>query len=644
MDGQDSLHYKLDLIRKASELYYKGSTPILSDKEYDELVKEARLLAESEPDLKNLTESILEKVGFGGESEGGSTHAAKMMSLDNIFTEKELSRWLGNISNATFVVEPKLDGLSIALTYSSGNLVRAVTRGDGTSGEDVSYCLGRLKNIPSNIDSNGFIEVRGEVVFTKENYEKANIARAEVGKTPYSNPRNAAAGAVRAEDLDYNINLSFYAHGAVGLDFQHHSEAMRYLNSIGFATTSTNETADHSSVAKKVREIESQRWSYDYEIDGAVIKVDSLQTQRKLGETSRAPKWAIAYKYAAAEVYGVLSRIENQVGRLGTITPVGKLESPVSIGGVMVESVTLHNFSEISKKDLRIGDTVIVRRAGEVIPEIVGAVENLRPEDSIPYSPPENCPSCGGFLTKQDIKYVCASSGCRTVQYLSYVGGRKILDIQGLGEANARKLVDAGLVTSLVDLYSLTYESVASLPRFGLKSSANLIGEITKSKKLPLQNFIAALGLPLVGPVVAKKIAQNYYTFNDFIAADSDSLLGIRGIGGEIVIEIERNKNYIEQTLTALQKLGCSLDNPIYNNSNTVNDSDKIFVATGSFPEYTRESLKKYAESKGWYLKDSVTPKTKYLVTGKKPSLNKVNKAKKLEIPTIKLQDFLKNL
>jgi DNA ligase (NAD+) len=644
MHNTENFTVKLDKIRKSAELYYKGHDPILSDKEYDLLVREVQEEVNVNPDLQKLVGATLSSVGFGSDS-GDTKHARKMLSLDNVFDNKTLTKWAKSAGSSVFSIEPKLDGLSIALTYKNGNLTKIVTRGDGVSGDNVSYCGERMINIPKSISETREIEVRGEVVFTSENYKIANENRIKSGKPAYANPRNASAGAVRAESLDYEVKLEFYAHSVHGLIAETHSELMALLQKLGFATCIEKGFVVTSieSMIGSVNTINQERWSYPYEIDGAVIKVNEIAAQSRLGETSKSPKWAIAYKYAAAEVYGVLAAIDNQVGRLGTITPVGKLASPVEVNGVKIESVTLHNFKEIQRKDIRIGDTVIVRRAGEVIPEIVGVVFSLRDPSAKPYVSPTNCPSCGSALDMSEIKYKCVSQTCGLSQYLAYVGSRKILDIQGLGEVNATKLVKAGLVENITDLYQLTLDQIRSLPGLGDKSGENLINEIEKSKKLPLQNFVSALGLPLIGPVVSNKLVKEFKTLDRLLNAEYENLVKIPGIGEEIAREFLKNKKYTKESLVKLKTLGCELPSLLAKESASASLKNKTFVVTGSFENYTRETMKSYINSHGGECKDAVTSKTNYLLIGDKPSSSKVSKAEKLNIPVVQL-DFLQEL
>lgn len=639
METAEKISEKIAKIRKSAELYYSGQDPIMSDKEYDELVRKVHEFVKENPDFHYLAEEILSKVGFGGDT-GTTKHARKMLSLDNVFDEKSLTKWAEGAGGSEFAVEPKLDGLSIALTYTNGELLKIVTRGDGVSGDDVSYCEHRIVNIPKNITSTDDLEIRGEVVFTTENYDLANELRMRTGKPGYANPRNAAAGAVRAEKLDYEVKLEFYAHSVHGLDAETHTEVMDKLKTLGFSTCLDKGFLSESvaDMVLNVAKINELRWDYPYEIDGAVIKVNQIKDQTRLGETSKSPKWGIAYKYEAAEVYGVLASIENQVGRLGTITPVGKLKEPVEVNGVQIESVTLHNFKEIERKDIRINDTVIVRRAGEVIPEIVGVVFSLRDPESVKYNPPKVCPSCQTELDTSEIKYKCVSRTCGLSQYLAYVGSRKILDIQGLGDVNANKLVTAGLVQNLTDLYSLTIGQVSSLPGMGTKSGENLVKEIEKSKKLPLKNFIAALGLPLVGPVVSSKLVNELKTLDDFFNVNHDKLTSIPGVGEEIATEILRNKEYIESSLTKLKELGCELRNDSQEPPSQGSLLGKILVVTGSFSGYTRETVKNYINTQGGECRDSITSKTDYLLIGDKPSESKVSKAHNLDIPVITIE------
>jgi DNA ligase (NAD+) len=639
----------VDTATRAAQAYYHGDGTELDDATYDALVRGIAAAETANPDWV-IAHGLLDAVAGGTSTAGDVAHAAPMLSLDNVFSSAELEEWaisrtrLGQVTS--YCVEPKFDGLSVAATYRSGRLVRLATRGNGQAGEDVTYALGRLVNLPTDLQEPLDVEVRGEVLFSRDAFEEANAARIASGKSAYVNARNAAAGALRAESLGYDVRLSFFAHGQVGLDAPTHAEALAKLAAagvpVGAAEAPMTVHRSAAQVAAAVEAIAAARATLPFEIDGAVVKVNALDEQAVLGFSSRAPRWGIAVKFPAEEVYGTVSAIEVQVGRLGTITPVAKLHPPVFVGGTHVSSVTLHNFDDLAKRDVRVGDVVVVRRAGDVIPEIVRVRTEDRPADRMAFGAPSVCPRCGADIDRTQVRWRCTRGrDCGLVEALVYAASRDCLDIEGLGEKVVAQLVAAGHVADVADLFTLRAEQLNSLDRMGELSTRNLLTRIDAARALPLHRVFAALGVRMTGRSMSRRLARRFGSMTALRQAGVVDLAVVEGVGPEraqtIVDELLELAPVIDKLLAAgvnMVETGAAPagDGPL---------AGKTVVVTGNLGSLTRSEAQGAVERLGGRPTSSVTKKTDLLVVGDAPGASKVDKAAELGVTTMSGTEFL---
>ncbi|KAB1140165.1 NAD-dependent DNA ligase LigA [Streptomyces luteolifulvus] len=560
---------------KASAAYYSGGTSVLDDESYDRLVRGIAAWEADHPD-EVVPDSPTGKVA-GGAVEGDVPHTVAMLSLDNVFSPEEFSAWTASLARrighdvTRFSVEPKLDGLAIAARYSHGRLTRLITRGDGTAGEDVSHAIGTIEGLPEELAEPVTVEVRGEVLMTTAQFEHANEVRTGHGGQPFANPRNAAAGTLRAKERAYTVPMTFFGYGllpladsdtalAARLSDLAHSDLMAQAAELGVNTTATTavpgitaETVEQ--VLTRVQEIAALRAQLPFGIDGIVIKADPAADQRAAGSGSRAPRWAIAYKLPAVEKITRLLEVEWNVGRTGIIAPRAVLE-PVEIDGSTITYATLHNPADITRRDLRRGDHVMVYRAGDVIPRIEAPVAHLRTGDEQPIVFPEVCPRCGSGIDTSEQRWRCENGrNCHLVASLSYAAGRDQLDIEGLGITRVVQLVEAGLVADLADLFSLTQEQLLSLERMGETSTDNLLGAIGAAKGRSLSRVLCALGVRGTGRSMSRRIARHFATMDAIRAADATSMQQVEGIGTEkapsIVAELVELAPLIDRLVAA---------------------------------------------------------------------------------------------
>jgi len=650
---RDAYLEAVDTVRRAADAYYHADGSSLDDATYDALLRGIAAAEAAHPDWV-VDHGILDMVAAGTSTSGDVTHAAPMLSLDNVFSSAELAEWCssrarlaaGTISGYT--VEPKFDGLSLAATYQNGRLVRLATRGNGAAGEDVTYAVSRLRNLPVTLTDTVNIEVRGEVLFTRDSFTEANTARVAAGKNPYVNARNAAAGALRAETLDYPVSLVFFAHGQVGLDVDSQSDAFARLAELGIPVGAAElpavSTTDTSAAVAAVEAILAARPTLPFEIDGAVVKVDNTDEQADLGFSSRAPRWGIAVKFPAEEVFGTVTAIEVQVGRLGTITPVAKLNPPVFVGGTNVSSITLHNFEDLAKRDVRIGDTVVVRRAGDVIPEIAAVRVEDRPADRAPFTPPVDCPRCGAEIDRNQVRWRCSRGrACGLVESLTYATGRDQLDIEGCGEKVVAQLVAAQLVEDVADLFSLTRDQLISLDRFGATSADKLIAQIEAAKTRPLSRVFTALGVRLTGRSMSRRLARHFLTMDALQSASVDQLAEVEGVGPERAESISAELKEIAPVIAKLAAAGVNLTEA---DKVPADDTDlplagKSVVVTGNLGTLTRTQAQEAVEALGGKPTGSVSKKTDLVVIGDAPGASKLAKVEEFSIPTMNAEAFL---
>ncbi|MEU2797920.1 NAD-dependent DNA ligase LigA [Streptomyces sp. NPDC007117] len=536
----------------AAAAYYASGESALDDDAYDRL---ARGIAAYEADHPEevLAASPTGKVA-GGAAVGDVPHTVPMLSLDNVFSAEQFATWTASLERrigrpvTAWSVEPKLDGLAVAARYRDGRFERLITRGDGTAGEDVSHAAGAVVGLPERLAEPVTIEVRGEILMTHDQFDQGNAIRTEHGGAPFANPRNGAAGTLRAKDRAYRVETTFFAYGALPLPDSGelgetlaelpHSELLSYVAGLGVHTAAATDAAPVlaatvEDVQARVDAIGSLRAELPFGIDGIVIKADLAADQREAGSGTRAPRWAIAYKLPAVEKITRLLAVEWNVGRTGIIAPRAVLE-PVEIDGSTVGYATLHNPADITRRDLRLGDQVMVYKAGDIIPRVEAPVVHLRTGDETPIDFPESCPQCGSGIDTSEQRWRCTRGRhCRLVASVSYAAGRDQLDIEGLGSTRVVQLVDAGLVADFADLFTLEREQLLALDRMGETSTDNLLAAIETARTRPLSRVFCALGVRGTGRSMSRRIARHFATMDRIVAADADTLQGVDGIGKE---------------------------------------------------------------------------------------------------------------
>ena len=652
-----------EVIRYHDYKYYIQTSPVISDYEYDQLFRALRDLERKFPQIitpDSPTQRVASEItGTFPEI----SHYAPMLSLDNAYTEEELRdfdrrvRELTGLEEVEYSVEPKYDGAGIALVYRDDLFVRGATRGDGEVGEEITNNLKTIRTIPLRAEFSRFgirlIEIRGEVLISREEFRKMNEERMEEGLTPFANPRNAAAGSLRLQNpaevakrrLEAVVYQVSYVEPEDRFPETHH-EAVRMLHLLGFKTPFQDMKVCRGieEVIAYCREWEKRRDTYPYEIDGMVVKVNERRLYDLLGFTSHHPRWAIAYKFRARQATTKLVSVVFQVGRVGTVTPVGKLE-PVQIGGVTVSSVSLFNEDFIREKDIRVGDTVLVERAGDVIPYVVEVIKEARTGEEKPIEFPERCPSCGSKLVKLpgEVAWRCINIACpaQVVLRLKHWGSREAMDIRGLGEATAKALYSKGLVKDVGDLYYLRVIDLVKLPGFAEKAALNLYNAIQESKGRGLDRVLYGLGIRYVGLTTAKKIAQVIDSIWDLRDMPMERLMRIEGIG-DIVARSVREFFSREENIRVIEKLeraGVKLKKTKLEKEGPL--KGKVFVFTGTLRCCSREKAGKIVESLGGVFSNTVTSKTTYLVVGQDPGRTKLTRAKQLGIRTITEEEFL---
>ncbi|MFF3941509.1 NAD-dependent DNA ligase LigA [Streptomyces phaeofaciens] len=567
---------------KASAAYYEGGTSALDDDAYDRLVRSIAAW-EAEHPGQVLPESPTGKVA-GGAVEGDVPHTVAMLSLDNVFSPQEFTAWTASLARRVghevtrYSVEPKLDGLAIAARYTQGRLTRLITRGDGTAGEDVSHAIGTIEGLPERLTEPVTVEVRGEVLMTTAQFEHANEVRTAHGGQPFANPRNAAAGTLRAKERAYTVPMTFFGYGmlalpdtgtalAATLAESPHSDLMAQVAGFGVNTPATTAvaglTADTAEdVLARVQEIAALRAELPFGIDGIVVKADLAADQQAAGSGSRAPRWAIAYKLPAVEKITRLLGVEWNVGRTGIIAPRAVLE-PVEIDGSTITYATLHNPADITRRDLRLGDHVMVHRAGDVIPRIEAPVAHLRTGDEQPIVFPETCPRCGADIDTSEQRWRCANGrNCHLVASLSYAAGRDQLDIEGLGHTRVVQLVEGGLVADLADLFTLTRDQLLGLERMGETSTDNLLAALATAKGQPLSRVLCALGVRGTGRSMSRRIARHFATMDHLRAADAEAIQQVEGIGTEKAPSIVAELAELATLIDKLAAVGVNMTEP----------------------------------------------------------------------------------
>ena len=644
----------IDIINEASIKYYVDDNPSITDQEYDDYYNELLKLEEKYPDLKRSDSPTLRVGGKVVDKFEKVTHESPMLSFDDIFNEDEIvlfdERIKKTCPNATYTLEPKMDGLSGSLLYEKGVLKRAATRGDGLIGENITHNVETIKSVPLRLNKELDIEVRGEIYMSKASFEKCNKEKEKRGENLFANPRNAAAGSVR--QLDSKIaakrNLDFMAYFIPNPDkygIKTQGESLAFLKELGFKTNyNLNGLAKNiNDIINYIDDLGSKRPNLPFEIDGVVLKVNSLEDEAKLGFTERVPRWGIAYKFPAEEVLTTLKEIKFTVGRTGKITP-NALFSPVHVAGSVISKATLHNEDYCLDKDVRVGDVISIRKAGDVIPEVVEVKKERRTGKEVPFKMIENCPMCASKLVKEDANYFCKNDLCpaRKMEGLIHFASRNTMNIDGLGERIIEDFYNMGFIKSISDIYLLSNhkEDLIELEGFGEKSVNNLLESIENSKNNSLEKVLFALGIRHVGKKTAKILAKRYKNIDNIINVNIDELTNVNDIG-EIIARSVRT--YFDDPLNLkliedLKKLGLNFQ--YKNDSSDDTLSGMTFVLTGTLERYKREELTKILEDKGAKVTSSVTKKTTGVIVGDKPG-SKYDKALKLGVKIYKEEDVL---
>ena len=645
----------IDYINKASYEYYVLDNPTITDQEYDDYYNELLSIEEKYPELKR-EDSPTNRVGGAVLDKFEKvTHDHPMLSFDDIFNEEEIilfdERIKKVVSTAHYTLEPKMDGLSGSLIYKNGILVRGATRGDGVTGEDITTNIKTIKSVPLRLTEDIDIEVRGEIYMSKKSFLEANREKVKNGEKEFANPRNAAAGSIR--QLDSKVaakrNLDFMAYfipNPEDYGIKTQKESLEFLRKLGFVTNyKLNGYAKNvKDITNYIDSLSEKRDNLPFEIDGVVLKVDNLEDEKRLGFTSRVPRWGIAYKFPAKEVLTTLKEIKFTVGRTGKITP-NAIFSPVHVSGSLVSKATLHNSDYCIDKDVRVGDTISIRKAGDVIPEVVEVKLDRRKEDSVPFKMIENCPMCNSVLVRKDANHYCKNEHCpsRKIESLIHFSSRDAMYIEGFGESIVEDFYNLGYLKNIDDFYTLDKykDELMLLEGFGEKSISKLLESASNSKKNSLERLLFGLGIRYVGKKTAKILSKYYKTMDNLIKADFDELKSINDIGDVIAKSIvdyfndEKNINLINRLKDLnlnMRYLGEEV------NTSNENINGKTFVITGTLSR-PRDEIKEEIEGLGGNVTGSVTKKTDYVIAGEKAG-SKLTKATELGIRVLTEEEY----
>lgn len=658
----DALKKRTEKLREEIEYhnyrYYVLDQPEISDAQYDRMMRELEELEGKYPELRS-PNSPTQRVGAPPlEAFEIVRHTLPMLSLANAFDENEakdfdkrVKKILGPLSGVSYVAEPKLDGLAVELVYEGGHFIVGSTRGDGVNGENITQNLRTIKTLPLQLIRKEIpvperLEVRGEVIIQIDKFRELNRKRQEAGEPPFANPRNAAAGSVRQLDPKITrgrpLEIYFYGVGEVaGWTFKTHWEILQTFPKWGLrANPHIRRCQNIDDVLDYYREMNERRENLPYEIDGMVIKVDLLDFQTRLGEISRSPRWALAFKFAPKQETTRITDIIVQVGRTGALTPVAVME-PVRLGGVEVSRATLHNQDEIDRLDVRVGDTVIVQRAGDVIPEVVQVVVSMRKGAEKRFRMPSECPVCGSEVVREEVIYRCIGLDCpaQLKGRIKHFASKRAMDIEGLGVKLIDRLVARGLVKDVADLYYIKKDDLIALERMAEKSARNIIDAIEKSKTKSLGKFLFALGILHVGETTAEDLSRHFPRLDDFFRLSEEDLMKVEGVGPEVsasVVRFFRDKKNRE-SIERLKKAGVKLIGPEIKEKASL--AGKTFVFTGALNAYGRDEVRNLVESRGGMTASSVSKKVDFVVAGADPG-SKLEKARDLGIRILTEEEF----
>ena len=637
-----------------NDLYYNMDEPEISDFEYDKMLRELEELEEEFPELRLPTSPTNRVGGSAGEKFSPVVHSVPMESLHDSFSAEEIRDFDRRVKevapDAKYIVEPKYDGLTVSLEYKEGVFVRGSTRGDGITGENITDNLMTIKGFPKRIvNAPSFLEVRGEAYMSIKNFEELVKRQENNGEKPAKNPRNAAAGSLRRKNAKITAQRKldifvFNVQRVDGVVFESHRQSLDYLSELGFKTSLYKVCDNVDEVIEEINRIGETREEFDFPIDGAVVKVDSFAQRALLGSTAKYPKWAEAYKYPPEEKQTKLLDVEINVGRTGALTPVGIFE-PVLLAGTTVSRATLHNRDFIEEKGICVGDTVLIRKAGEIIPEVLCVCEHA--ENAVPFKFPETCPSCGSPVVQDNEAAVrCTNTDCpaQLMRHLIHFVSRDAMDIDGLGPAVLEQLVGAELVKSPADLYRLSAEDISGLERMAEKSANNLVSAIEKSKQCELYRVLYALGVRNIGLKAARLVCESFLTIDDIMNAKAEAFEQIEGFGSimaqslENYFSLDSTKNLIAE----LKSLGLEMKPSEQKKKGGVFEG-KTFVLTGTLPTMTRSEASKLIEQNGGKTSSSVSKKTSYVLAGEEAG-SKLTKAQSLGIEILSEEEFLKML
>lgn len=647
--AEERIRVLSEQLKYHNKKYYIEDSPEIEDFEYDAMLRELEDLEKEFPQFLKADSPTQTVGGAANRLFTEVVHTVKMESLQDVFNFEELKSFGEKIDTdrTKFSVEPKIDGLSVSLEYKDGLFFRGSTRGDGVTGEDVTANLMQIKSIPKAIDFDGELEVRGEVYMPKESFLKLIKRQELMGETPSKNPRNAAAGSLRQKNSKITAERElaifiFNIQRIFGKEFNSHIETLDFLKDLGFATLPFYTKCDNiESVIAEIERIGENRGNLSFDIDGAVVKVDNLDYRTELGSTSKFPKWAVAFKYPPEEKETVLKEIEINVGRTGALTPTAVFD-PITLAGTSVSRATLHNEDFITSKGIGIGDTIVVRKAGDIIPEVLSV--SKKSENSSVYKMPQICPSCGSPVYREDGEAVirCTNTECpaQLLRHLIHFTSRDAMDIEGLGPAVLEQLLDAGIISNICDLYNLDYEKIAELERTGAKTIQNLRNAIEKSKENDVAKLIFAFGIRHIGAKAASLLAEKFGDMDAILNANAEDFEAIEGFGSILAksaaefFSLEETKNMIDR----LKANGLNMKS-----LKVVEDTrflGKTFVLTGTLPTMTRNEAGEIIEKFGGKTSSSVSKKTDFVLAGEEAG-SKLDKAQKLGVTVISEEEFL---